>query len=193
MDAQVLVEYARKLRPEARTLAAPERRVLRDLVLRRQQLLEMKTQEQNRLHTAPKPVAASIRAMIRVLAKELAKLEQQMDSFINQHPLLVAETDLLESVKGVGSVLSRTLCGFVPELGRVNRKQIAALIGVAPFNCDSGHYRGKRACWGGRAEVRRILYMAAVVAVRHLPQLAHRECPEFQDTQILLLARRPDK
>lgn len=170
IDAQVLVEYAQKLRPEARTLADPDRRVLRELVLRRQQLLDMKAQEENRLRTAPKPVAVSIRAMIRVLEKEIAKLERQMDDFIDQHPMLIAETELLESVKGVGPILSRTLCGLVPELGRVNHKAIAALIGVAPFNCDSGHYRGKRSCWGGRADVRRILYMATVIAVRYNPK-----------------------
>ena len=169
IDAQVLVEFAQKLKPEARTLAAPERLVLRDLVLRRQQLLDMKTQEENRLRTAPKPVTASLRSMIRVLDKEIRKLESQMEDFIDQHPMLITETELLQSVKGVGPVLSRTLCGLVPELGHVNHKQIAALIGVAPFNCDSGHFRGKRSCWGGRAEVRRILYMAATIAVRYNP------------------------
>ncbi|MBU0692938.1 IS110 family transposase [bacterium] len=171
IDAQVLVEYAQKIRPEARKLADPERQVLRELVLRRRQLLDMKAQEENHLRTAPKPVAASIRAMIRVLEKEIAKLEQQMDNFIDQHPMLIAETELLESVKGVGPVLSRTMCGLLPELGRANLKQIAAIAGVAPFNCDSGHYRGKRSCWGGRADVRRTLYMATVVAVRFNPKL----------------------
>jgi len=170
IDAQVLAEYAQKIRPEARTLADPERRVLRELVLRRQQLLEMKTQEENRLRTAPKPVAVSVRAMIRVLEKEIDKLERQTDHFIDQHPMLIAETELLESVKGVGPVLSRTMCGLLPELGRANHKQIAAIAGVAPFNCDSGHYRGKRSCWGGRADLRRILYMATTIAVRYNPK-----------------------
>jgi len=170
IDAQVLVEYARKLKPEARTLADPARLVLRELVLRRQQLLDMKAQEENRLRTAPKTVAVSIRAIIRVLEKHIHKLEQQMNDFLDQHPMLIAETELLESVKGVGPVLSRTLCGLVPELGHVNHKQIAALIGVAPFNCDSGRFRGKRSCWGGRAEVRRILYMATIIAVRYNPK-----------------------
>lgn len=170
IDAQVLVEYAQKIRPDARALADPERRGLRELVLRRQQLLEMKTQEENRLRTAPKPVAVSVRAMIRVLEKEIAKLERQTDHFIDQHPMLIAETELLESIKGVGPVLSRTLCGLLPELGRANHKQIAAIAGVAPYNCDSGHYRGKRSCWGGRADVRRILYMATTIAVRYNPK-----------------------
>jgi transposase len=171
IDAQVLVEYAQKLKPEARTLADPERLVLQELVLRRQQLLDMKTQEENRLRTAPQAVAASIRAILRVLEKEIAKLEEQTDDFMDQHPMLIAESDLLESVKGVGPVLSRMLCGLVPELGRVNHKEIAALIGVAPFNCDSGHFRGKRSCWGGRAEVRHVLYMATTVAVRYNPKV----------------------
>lgn len=171
IDATVLVDYAQKLKPEARTLPAPERLVLRELVLRRQQLVDMKTQEENRLRTAPRPVTASIRSMLRVLERQIRKLEQQTDDFLNQHPLLDAETEILEQVKGVGPVLSRTLCGLVPELGRVNHKEIAALLGVAPFNCDSGHFRGKRSCWGGRAEVRKILYMAAVVAIRCNPPI----------------------
>jgi transposase len=171
IDARVLTEYAQKIRPEARKLADPERLVLRELVLRRRQLLDMKAQEENRLRTAPKPVAVSVRAMIRVLEREIAKLERQMNSFIDQHPMLIAETELLESVKGVGPVLSRTMCGLLPELGRANHKQIAAIAGVAPFNCDSGHYRGKRFCWGGRADVRRVLYMATVIAVRYNPKL----------------------
>jgi len=171
IDARVLVDYAQKLRPEARLLPEPERRVLREFVLRRQQLLEMKTQEENRLRTAPKPVLPSIRAMLRTLDKEIKKLEQQTDDFLDQHPTLIAETDLLQTVKGVGPVLSRTLCGLLPELGRANAQEIAALVGVAPFNCDSGHFRGKRSCWSGRAPVRRTLYMAATIAVRCNPKL----------------------
>lgn len=170
IDAQVLMDYAQKLKPQARTLADPDRRVLRELVLRRQQLLDMKIQEENRLRTAPKPVIPSLRAMIRVLDKQIQKLERQTDDFLDQHPLLLAETELLESVKGVGPILSRTCCGLIPELGRVDHKEIAALIGVAPFNCDSGHFRGKRSCFGGRSEVRPILYMAAIIAVRFNPK-----------------------
>jgi transposase len=170
IDAQVLVEYAQKLQPEVRPPADPARLVLRELLLRRQQLLEMKVQEETRLRTAPKPVIPSLRALLRVLEKEIAKLERQMDDFLKQHPPLRAETDLLESVKGVGPVLSRTLCGLVPELGSVDQKEIAALNGVAPFNCDSGHFRGKRVCWGGRSAVRSVLYMAALAAIRYNPR-----------------------
>jgi transposase len=170
IDATVLVEYAQKLRPESRTLPDPDRLVLRELVLRRQQLLDILAQEKNRLRTAPKPVIPSIRAMIRVLEKEIQKLEQQTDDFVNQHPLILAQTEVLQSVKGVGPILSRACCGLIPELGRVNRKEIAALIGVAPFNRDSGQFRGRRSCWGGRSEVRHILYMATVIAVRFNPR-----------------------
>jgi transposase len=171
IDAKVLVDYAQKLKPQARPIADPDRLRLRDLVVRRQQLLDMKVQEENRRSTAPKALAKQIGGVIRFLEKEIKKLEQQMDDFLDQHPLLLAETEVLESVKGVGPVTSRTCCGLIPELGRVNHKEIAALIGVAPFNCDSGHFRGKRSCWGGRAEVRQVLYMATTIAVRYNPKL----------------------
>lgn len=171
IDARVLVEYAEKLRPEARTLADPDRLVLKELVLRRQQLLDMKRQEENRLRRAAKAITPSIRTIVRTLEKEIAKLERQMNDFLDHHPQLIAETELLESVKGVGPVLSRTLCGWVPELGRVSPKQAAALLGVAPYNCDSGHFRGQRSCWGGRELPRHVLYMATSIAVRHDPRL----------------------
>jgi len=171
IDAQVLCLYAQQLRPEARALAAPERLALRDFVQRRQQLLDMKAQEENRRRRAPKPLAKQIDGVIRFLDKELRKLQQQMDDFLDQHPGLIEEAELLESVKGVGPVLSRTLLALLPELGRLSHKQIAALVGLAPFACDSGHFRGPRCCWGGRAEVRQVLYMAAVVAARYNPKL----------------------
>ncbi len=171
LDAQVLASYAEKLRPEARAIADPARQELRELMLRRRQLLDLKQQEENRLSLASKSVVKSIRVVLKTLEKEIAKIEQQTDDFISGQPMLVAETELLESVKGVGPVLARSLCGLVPELGRLNRKQIAALIGVAPFNRDSGTMQGKRTCWGGRADVRRVLYMATLIAVRHNPKL----------------------
>lgn len=186
IDAQVLALFAQTLKPEARQIADPVRRELRDLILRRQQLLDLKTQEENRLRLASKTVAKSIRIVLKTLDKEIAKLEQQTDDFIGGQPMLVAETELLEGVKGVGPVLARSLCGLVPELGQLNRKQIAALIGVAPFNHDSGTTRGRRTCWAGRAHVRGILYMAAMSAVRYNPKLR-----EFY--QRLRLAGKPPK
>jgi transposase len=172
IDAEVLVDFARKLDPEPRPLPDPDRLRLRELVVRRQQLLDMKVQEQNRLGTAPKAVAKQIGGVIRFLEKEIRRIEQQIDDFLDQHPQLRAETQVLESVKGVGPVTSHTLCGLVGELGYADRKQIAALVGVAPFNCDSGHFRGKRSCWGGRAAARHVLYMAALVATRRNPSLS---------------------
>lgn len=171
IDAEALVDFARKLKPEPRPLPDPDRRQLRELVVRRQQLLDMKFQEQNRRETAPPLVVPQLDRVIDFLDKELAALEQQIDDFLDQHPLLKAQTQLLEGVKGVGPVTSRTLCGLVSELGYADRKQIAALVGVAPFNCDSGQFRGKRSCWGGRASVRHVLYMAALVATQHNPPL----------------------
>jgi transposase len=172
IDAKVLGEFARRLEPEPRPLPNPDRLTLRDLVVRRQQLIDMRTQDENRRGTAPKVVGKQIDGVIRYLDKEIKKIEQQIDDFLDQHPQLRAEIEVLESVKGVGPVTSHTLCGLVGELGFADRKQIAALIGVAPFNCDSGHFRGKRSCWGGRAGVRKVLYMAALVASYRNPVLA---------------------
>jgi transposase len=139
-------------------------------VARRQQVVDMLTAEKNRLPQQLEPALRKrLRAHITWLTKELERTEQELTQLIQQSPAWQAQDELMQSAKGVGPVLSQTLLAEVPELGQLNRKQMAALIGVAPFNRESGGYRGKRRIWGGRARVRAVLYMGALVATRHNP------------------------
>jgi len=169
MDARLLAHFAQIVRPEARALPEPIRRELADRVTRRHQIVQMITIEKNHLARAPKALHPRIQAHLRWLENERKKFDDQIDATLRNHPALLAESDLLKTVPGVGPVLSATLVAYVPELGHLNRKQIAALIGLAPFNRDSGRWRGKRTCWGGRASVRHVLYMATTIAVRYNP------------------------
>lgn len=129
----------------------------------------MLTAEKNRLPTAPKRVHKRITAHVTWLTTELARVDEELDEAIRQSPVWREQEDLLRSVPGIGPVLSRTLLAELPELGRLNRKQIAALVGVAPLNRDSGAFRGRRTIWGGRATVRAALYMATLVATKWNP------------------------
>jgi transposase len=146
IDARMLAEFAATVRPEPRPLADSQTQELKDILARRSQINEMITAE-----------------------KALAEMDSELKRFIEESPIWREKDDLLKSVPGIGPVLSSTLVADLPELGRLNRKQIAALVGVAPFNRDSGKMRGKRSCWGGRANVRATLYMGALVATRHNP------------------------
>ena len=138
--------------------------------MRRQQLIDMLTMEKNRLPQQPAPALRKrLQAHIAWLTQELGRTETELTQVIEQSPVWRVQDDLLQSAKGVGPVLSHTLLAEVPELGRLNRKQLAALVGVAPFNRDSGSLRGKRCIWGGRARVRRALYMAALSATKCNP------------------------
>lgn len=129
----------------------------------------MRTAEQNRLGSAPPPVRKEIQAHLTWLDRRLASLDDDLGRTIRESPVWRAQDDLLQSAPGVGPVLARTLLASVPELGTLNRKQIAALIGVAPLNRDSGTKRGRRSVWGGRASVRAVLYMGALTASRCNP------------------------
>lgn len=171
IDAHILADFAQKVKPEARELAEPCRRDLAVLMGRRRQVVIMITQEKNRLRTATVPIKKRIQAHLLWLQKELRRVDGDSQHLLEKHALLQAESDLLRSVPGVGPVLSKALLAFVPELGHMNRKQVAALVGVAPFNRDSGHYRGRRSCWGGRAYVRSVLCMATRVAVQFNPDI----------------------
>ncbi len=136
---------------------------------RRQQLLEIQTAEKNRLATAPTTIQASLQTHLQWLRDEIRQLDQAIDQFIAQHPDFKQKDDLLQSVPGVGRITSSKLIADVPELGQCDRKQIAALIGTAPFNQDSGRKQGQRSIQGGRADVRRVLYMATLAATRFNP------------------------
>jgi len=166
IDAEVLAQFADVLRPEPRPLPDDQARELTDVVHRRRQLLDMIVAETNREQRATTAVRARIRRHLKWLRKELEDVDEDIDRLIKSSAVWRANDDLLRSTKGVGPILSSTLIARVPELGRLNRKQIAALIGVAPFNDDSGHHRGRRRIRGGRDDVRRVLYMASVASLR---------------------------
>ena len=166
IDAEVLARFAEAVRPALRPLPDEMSLELRALIARRRQITEMIVAESNRLSAASKSVSKRIDAHIRWLEAELERADKDLDQSISQSPIWRENEDLLRSVPGIGPVISRTLLAELPELGKLNRKQIAALIGVAPLNRDSGTLRGRRTIWGGRATVRAVLYMAALVASR---------------------------
>jgi len=173
ISAEILAMFGEKLRPEARFVPDEELELLTALIQRRRQLLEMLTAEKNRLRvTRTLEVQREIKTHIRWLEKRLEDTNQKLDQAVRESPMWREKDKILQSTPGVGSVVSRTLIGELPELGKLNRKQIGALAGVAPFARDSGTLRGKRSVWGGRASVRSALYMAALVGVRHNPVLA---------------------
>lgn len=169
IDADDLAFFGEAIGPEVRPLPDAAVQTLSALTARRRQLVEMLTAERNRLRTALPPARPSLREHIRWLEREKDKVESEIQGHIDQNLTLRRKFTLLCSVKGVGPATSFALLSDLPELGRVNRKEIAALAGVAPFNRDSGTWRGKRTTWGGRASVRSALYMAALVASKYNP------------------------
>lgn len=168
IDAQVLARFASVLKPEPRQLKDEAESELSELVRRRNQLTHLLTMECNRtkIHTST-TVSASLRRNIAHLKQELAELDREIDGMIEATTVWRERAQLYRSVPGVGPRLTATLLAELPELGRLNRKEIASLVGIAPLNWDSGVFRGKRAIWGGRGQVRGPLYMAALVATRY--------------------------
>jgi transposase len=171
IDAQVLAQFGEAVRPEVRPLPDAATQELSALVARRRQLIEMLTAEKNRLRLAAEKVRPNIGAHIRWLEGELLDLEGGLGDVIRSSPVWRERDNLLRSVPGVGPVLSSVLLADLPELGKLSRKEVAALVGVAPLNRDSGLFRGRRQVWGGRSHVRTALYMATLVASRHNPAI----------------------
>jgi transposase len=169
IDASILALFAERVRPEPRPLSDDATQALDALLTRRRQLLEMLVAERNRLTHARPAIRRDIAQHVRWLERRLRDVDTDLDQAIQTSPVWRAKENLLRSAPGVGPVLSRTLIGDLPELGTLNRKQIAALVGVAPLARDSGTLKGKRLVWGGRAPVRAVLYMAALVATRRNP------------------------
>lgn len=171
LDAQVLAHFAEAVRPAVRPLPDAATQALAALVTRRRQLVEMLVVEQNRLASAATAIRADIQAHIAWLRKRLKDVDRELGQALRASPLWREQEDLLRSVPGIGPAVTVTLLAELPELGTLGRKQIAALVGVAPLNRDSGTWRGRRTVWGGRATVRAALYMAALVGTRHNPVL----------------------
>ena len=169
LDARVLALMAQAIRPELRPLPDEATRQLAELVARRRQLVDMITAEKNRLRRAGRPVARRITAHLHWLEKELGGLDEQLLQKLRDCPLWQEQVELLDGVPGIGPLTALKLLADLPELGHLDRRQIAALAGLAPLCCDSGRFRGQRHIWGGRAKVRTALYMATLVATRHNP------------------------
>ena len=169
IDALVLAHFAQAVRPPARPLTDTQTRELRALTARRRQLVEMLTAEGNRRRTAQESVKPQIDEHIHWLRARIDDIDRDLQNLIRSSALWREREQLLRSVPGVGPTLSANLLAHLPELGSMGRGQIAALVGVAPLNRDSGTFRGKRKIWGGRRDVRSTLYMAALVASRHNP------------------------
>ena len=186
LDAAVLAHFADAVRPSVRPLRDAETQVLNSLVARRHQMMTMLVSEKNRRGTAISAVRPRIEAHIIWLQQELNDLDEGLQQTLRRSPVWREKDDLLRTVPGVGEQLSLTLLAYLPELGTLDRRQIAALVGVAPFNRDSGTIRGKRTVWGGRARIRAVLYMGALVASRYNPVIR-----DFY--QKLLAAGKPKK
>lgn len=169
IDAAVIAHFGSVVRPPVRPLQSEEEEYLRCLVDRRSQVIAMLTAEKNRLHTSPMRVRANVQEHVDWLTAKLKEIEAEIDQMIRHSPIWLEKTAILRSVPGIGPITAVTLVADLPELGTLNRQKIAALVGVAPFNQDSGPKRGKRRIFGGRASVRRTLYMATLVATRFNP------------------------
>ena len=171
LDAEVIARFAEAVHPEPRALPTADAQALDELVTRRQQLIEMRTAESNRRRLATGRLRQQLDEHLAWLDRQLNDLDKELDHTLRTSSVWCEQADLLRSAKGVGPVLTATLLSALPELGHLNHKEIAALVGVAPFNRDSGLWRGKRQIWGGRGPVRAVLYMATLSAVRTNPTL----------------------
>jgi transposase len=169
IDAAVLAHFAEVMQPSQRTLPDAKTRELRALLARRRQLVEMITAETNRRAHALELVRRGIAITVRCLKLQVGALDRELSAFVQKMPAWRRKAELLRTTPGVGPITSATLLAQLPELGTLNRKQIAVLVGVALFNRDSGTMRGQRRIWGGRSQVRTVLYMCTVAALRPNP------------------------
>ena len=172
LDAQVLAHFAEAIRPLPRSLPDTDTQSLTALVTRRNQVMSMLVAEKNRLRTSQPPVNQRIQLHVDWLEHELGEIDQGLKEMLRNSPAWREKENLLRTVPGVGPQLAVSILAYLPELGNLDRKRIAALVGVAPFNRDSGTLRGKRAVWGGRSRIRAALYMATLVASRHNPAIS---------------------
>jgi transposase len=171
IDAGMIAQFVAATNPEIRPLPDEETRALADLVTRRRQIIQMIIAEKQREKRAPKRTRKSIVRLLKALEKELSSLDQDIDDAVRGSPAWREKEGLLSTVPGVGTVISRTLLAELPEIGTLDRRQIAALVGLAPFTRQSGQWRGQSFIGGGRATVRSAVFMGAMAATRHNPQL----------------------
>ena len=191
LDAEVIAMFGERLQPTARVMCNEEQQALADYNSRRRQLIEMLTMEKNRMDKASKGIKKSLKVIIKTLEQELKEINKILEESIQAEPESAEKSDLLRTIKGVGSVVATSLIAELPELGQLSAKQISALVGLAPFNRDSGVLRGRRSIWGGRAAIRRTLYMAALVASKHNTQIKRfyeRLCEAGKKKKVALVA-----
>ena len=191
LDAKVLADFAATLQPPIRTLDSAENMELKALSTRRKQIVDMIANEKNHLENTPDPMKKDIEKHLRYLNDQLKKVENHLDKKIQADPKLKENDSILKTVPGVGPTVSKTLLVYLPELGHINRKQIAALAGLAPMNKDSGRFSGQRSIQGGRSYVRSILYMAALSAIRCNPIIAkfyNRLCLDGKRFKVAIVA-----
>lgn len=169
IDAKLIAHFGEVANPQPRTEKDPHAELLEALLVRRRQLIDMRVQESNRRPLASPVIKPRIDAIVAALTAQIAQIDDELDQLIKQSPAWREHENLLTSAPGVGPITARTLSSMLPELGQLSRKQIAALVGLAPFNHDSGLHKGKRHIRGGRYAVRAVLYMAVVSAIRHNP------------------------
>lgn len=169
LDAMIIARFAQAIKPEIRPLKDEMNQTLAALVARRRQLVDMLSAEKNRRSSAPRATRKNIELHISWLENQIASIDNDISTFIQSSPIWKAKGEILTSVKGVGDVTASTILAVLPELGTIPRQKIAALVGVCPYNRDSGKFKGKRSVWGGRAAVRSVLYMATLTAKRFNP------------------------
>jgi transposase len=191
LDAQMLALFGERMRPEPRPQPDATSQELASLLTRRRQLVEMQTGERNRRATTPPQLRAGLDEHLDWLAEQIAVLDRAVQETVAEDPATHAKATVLRTIPGVGPVVAATLVGFLPELGTLDRRQIAALAGVAPLNRDSGQRRGGRRIWGGRGTVRTMLYMATVTGIVHNPLLKplyDRLCARGKPTKVAMVA-----
>ena len=171
IDARMIADFGQAIRPEVRPLGSVEQQLIKALVTRRRQLIDMQTAEKNRRTSINPELLPRLQNHLDWLAAELAELEEELNDWIAQNVHWREKRAGLESVPGVGEITAFTLLAELPELGTLSRQKIAALVGLAPFNRDSGRFRGRRHIFGGRSDVRSVLYMAALSGIRFNPVL----------------------
>ncbi|MBA4501749.1 IS110 family RNA-guided transposase [Marinobacterium marinum] len=169
IDARVIAQFAATIQPDIKPIPDKQSRLIKDLLIRRSQLLEMQTMEKNRLQILPKALHRSIKTVLRSLEAQIKTITKQIDEAVMQVKHWRVKTEILTSVPGVGKVLAYTLLSELPELGKLNRKEIAALVGVAPMNRESGSWNGKRRIRGGRHRIRTVMFMAMLSSIQCNP------------------------